>query len=374
MTYIEYLIPAGWAAHGRHRAPATLVGSAIRRAAGVHYLQTTANPATTAALVAAIAVSASAGAAGARLTPRRGDSTPRAVSGFLGASVATAPLAVAILAANQDAPIGPAIYGAALAAGIARHLDVAWIKTGRPASVADFDAIRRLEREVFTAPLGLIVLVQNFTGDREQDAGPSMISEQFAATFTVPVLIVTPALPAQPNPDAVTFSITDKEFACQNPQSGVPFASAITREEILIDGEPIIVATLGPKRGLPIIVKQAPPPRPNGGPTPRREQAEFVYLLEISNIRLPSLTPAERDLLGDCKHTIDRATALKFAAQSPAGVVIIAVVPAFDRDPGKLHANADDSWLRAEIRRQGLEQKISVEIAPFGINWSAEAV
>lgn len=372
MTSIEYLIPAGWGAHGRHRLPPTMIGGALRRAAGVHYLQTTSSPATTAALIAQIAVSAAAGAADARLSPRRGDSAPRGVSGFLGAPTSTAPLAVAIISAQREVPIGPAIDGAGIAAGIARPLDVAWITTGRPASIADFDQIRRLQREIFTSPLGLIVLVQNFTSDREQDAGPSMLSEQFASTFNVPVIIVTSALPAQPHPEAVTFKLTDKEFSCENPQTGVPFAAAIAREEILIDGEPVIVATLGPKRGLPIIVK-APTPRPNGGPTPRRELAEFVYLLEISNLRLPSLTPAERDLLGDCKHTIDRATALKFAAQSPAGVVIIAVVPAFDRDPGKLHANTDASWLRAEIRRQGLEQKISVEIAPFGINWSAEA-
>lgn len=72
MTAIENPIPAGWAAHGRHRAPATMVGGAIRRAAGVHYVVTTASPATSGALVAQIAVATASGGADTRLPPSRG--------------------------------------------------------------------------------------------------------------------------------------------------------------------------------------------------------------------------------------------------------------------------------------------------------------
>ena len=72
MALTENPMPNGRRAHGRHRLPPTIIGGAIRRAAGVHYITTTASLATTAATIAQIAVSVASGGADARLPPRRG--------------------------------------------------------------------------------------------------------------------------------------------------------------------------------------------------------------------------------------------------------------------------------------------------------------
>ena len=86
MTQILENLPSGWQAHGRHRLPTTLIGGAIRRAAGVHHVITNANPSTTAALIAQIATATANEAADARLSPRIGNTPERfgAHRGFSG--------------------------------------------------------------------------------------------------------------------------------------------------------------------------------------------------------------------------------------------------------------------------------------------------
>jgi hypothetical protein len=71
MTQNIETLPADWQAHGRHRVPANLIGSGVRRAAGVHYLVTTASPTTTAATIAQIAIATASGGADVRLPPRK---------------------------------------------------------------------------------------------------------------------------------------------------------------------------------------------------------------------------------------------------------------------------------------------------------------
>jgi len=240
----------------------------------------------------------------------------------------------------------------ASASGIPRFPPMSWAARRRVRDLLEY----------FSSPLGLIVLVEDFAGSRQEDAERIRAILSLASTFPAPILCVTAKEPAEIDPDCIVLRLTEGDISAENPTTGVPFTAKIEREEISIDGsENAVITKLGSRRAYAPVRRQPEPPpvkAPVGRPAASRS-CERVFLVQTGR----QLEDDERALFEECKFTADYLHAIKLAGQTVEDRAEIIIVPS-NRDPRKEAAGSVMQRVNAELLNAGLNDKVTVKISP----------
>jgi hypothetical protein len=355
-------LPAKWRAHGAFRPAPNCLG--IFPGTGIHLLLSAASPAVVAGVVAELAVSVASNVIDAPLVAKPGVNR-RSPAGFAGSAGNIAPASVAILNASPALDFQAAVNAAALARGVTRPLEIAWTRLETHSLANTPDAARRLHevRDHFDAPLGLVIIIDDFAGERVGDAPLWRDLISIASVIPAPLLVVTARAPAEIDADAVLMRLDDKTFSVSNPAEGPPFQTAIEREGVEIGAETVPVVKFGARRAY------APPRRkPEAAATiieveaePRKkpETVERIFLVQTGR----QLAFSETEIFEGCRWTDDFLHAVKLGGQTVEDRATIVIVPS-DRDPRREAASATAQRVKAQILSSGLNERVSVLVAP----------
>lgn len=353
-------LPSKWRAHGAFRPAQSCLG--LLPGDGIHLCLSSASPGVVAGVIADIAVAVASNVIDCPLLAKPGVNR-RSPAGFAGSRANLAPASVAILSASSSMDFDAAIHAAALVRGITRPLEIAWSRMETGSITKQEDASRRLVEisDHFNAPLGLIVIIDDFAGERVADAPMWRALLNLATNRPAPILVVTTNAPAEIEDDTVVLRLEDRALSVDNPATGAPFTVAIEREGVELGAEPVTVIHLGPRRAYapPVRAAATEPVRPVEPATKKPLTVERIYLVQTGR----QLEPHEVSQFGDLRWTSDYLAAVKWAGQTIEDTAEIVVVPS-DRDYRREAASAVAQRVQSQILTAGLGDKVSVRVAP----------